>query len=113
MRVVFLQIFLTLPSCFLLGMMIPLNLAQSDSLGAGNSFCSLQNLHRILLISQATLQLNRLKWHCISQRNICHLCMTLPSAGIRETHHELLSKLLATPTDKLPLLYAPRSCKAP
>src|SRR3954462_12015953 len=77
LRVVLLQIFFTLPSCLLFGVVIPLNLAQLDRLGAGNSLDSLKNLHRLLLISQVTRQLNSIKWNGVSQNNIGHLSVTL------------------------------------
>src|ERR1041384_5695243 len=83
-RVVLLQIFFTLPSCLLFGVVIPLNLAQLDRLGASNSLGSLKNLHRFLLISQVTLQLNSIKWDGVSPNNICHLCVTLLQLGYVE-----------------------------
>src|SRR3954469_24108696 len=81
LRVVLLQIFFTLPSCLLFGVVIPPNLAQLDRLGAGNSLGSLEDLHRLLLISQVTLQLNSIKRYGVSQNNICHLSVTLLQLG--------------------------------
>src|ERR1041385_5721606 len=107
---ILLQILFSLPCSFFLGMMIPLNCL--NCLGAGNSFCSLQNLHRFLLISQVTLQLMPQVVLYLSKEYLPSLHDT-SSTGICETHHEPLTKLLATPTDKLPLLCAPRFCKAP
>src|SRR3954465_15722635 len=76
-RVFLLQIFFTLPSCLLFGVVIPLNLAQLNRLGAGNSLVSLKDLNRLLLISQVTRQLNSIKWNGVSQNDIGHLCVTL------------------------------------
>src|SRR3954463_5407681 len=84
MRVVLLQIFFALPSCLLFGVVIPLNLAQLDRLGAGNSLGSLKDLHRFLLISQVTLQPNSIKWNGVSQNNIDHLRVTLLQLGYVE-----------------------------
>src|ERR1043165_5868717 len=84
MQVVLLQIFFTLPSCLLFSVVIPLNLAQLDRLGVGNSLGSLKDLHWLLLISQVTRQLNSIKWNGVSQNNIGHLCVTLLQLGYVE-----------------------------
>src|SRR3954469_10640137 len=84
LRVVLLQIFFTLPSYLLFGVVIPLNLAQLDRLGAGNSLGSLNDLHRFLLLSQVTLLPNCIKWNGVPQNNIGHLCVTLLQLGYVE-----------------------------
>ena len=84
MRVVLLQIFFALPSCLLFGVVIPLNLAQLDRLGAGNSLSSLKNLHRFLLVGQVALQPNCIKWDGVSQNDIGHLRVAILQLGCVE-----------------------------
>ena len=62
-------------------MVAPLNFAKLDNLAAGNSAGKLENLDGFLLVGQITIQLNCLQGHCISQRNIGHLSMTLLQLG--------------------------------
>ena len=58
-------------------MVAPLNFAKLDNLDAGNSTGKLENLDRLLLKRQITVQLNCFQGHSISQRNIGYLGMAL------------------------------------
>ena len=58
-------------------MVAPLNLAKLDNLAACNLAGKLENLDWLLLVGQVAIQLYRFQWHCISQRDIRHLCVAL------------------------------------
>src|SRR3954470_150129 len=73
---VFPKIIFSFPCCFFFGMMVPLNFAEFDSLSPSNSFCSLKNLDRFLLVSEITFQLNLLQRYGILQRSLFHFWMT-------------------------------------
>ena len=75
------NVFLSLPCGFLLGMMAPLNFAKLDNLAVSNSARKLENLDWLLFIGQITIQLNCFQWHYISQRNVSHLCVALLQLG--------------------------------
>ena len=62
-------------------MVAPLYLAALDNLVACDSDGKLENLDWFLLVGQIAIQLNRLQWHCISQRDISHLCVALLQLG--------------------------------
>ena len=79
MRVVFEQIFLSLPGGFILHVVAPLNFAKLNNLAAGDSAGILMNLDWVVLLGEITLQLNQ--QHCISQRYISHLCVALLQLG--------------------------------
>ena len=78
------KIILSFPGSFILGMVAPLNFAKLDNFVANNSTGKLKNLDRLLFIGQITIQLNCLQWHCISQRYISHLCVSLLQPGNME-----------------------------
>ena len=58
-------------------MVAPLNFIELDNFAACNSVGKLENLDWLLLVGQVAIQLYRFQWHCISQRDISHLCMAL------------------------------------